>query len=365
MADLIWGKSTRAELTELLQSVLSKEERQSVEDERLYSFTYSAHQKELRIDDVFISLYNSDLYFRPKDIHKFAGKLIEMLENARNKDTFLDLLKALRNLVCFQNVLALPNFFNEKTIKLLTSFISFVPVSLPLLSWQEQEKQAPKSKSEAAVPPKPEEKPAPNEPKEDKEEKSPAGASSPDEAAAPPEIEQEQEAAAAPADEQKEETKEERVTTAREVEEEEKKPAEELAKEAENKNNREDEDKGHEDFDRTALIRNSSSLVFEIFIHITTHFKNTEFLVSCKDFNHMLFRVFNADERQAPESGQPNERVYNTEKVPPPSSSSRVGAHHDPKHHEVRDDREARVPVALWARDPDREALLLGAFRDR
>lgn len=68
----------------------------------MVEFIYSEFEKELRVDDIFIKVFNNDIYYRPRDpIHFLQSLLLAIHDHRENRDNLSELLRALRNLICF------------------------------------------------------------------------------------------------------------------------------------------------------------------------------------------------------------------------------------------------------------------------
>jgi len=113
--ELIWNEETRRELLETLQRQI-----QSVNDSPfavLLSFDYQSNKNELKVDDIFVRNFNGDIYFKPTNVQHFVKSLVERLEliysgktnltefSEKEFEDALELLKALRNLVQYQQIL--------------------------------------------------------------------------------------------------------------------------------------------------------------------------------------------------------------------------------------------------------------------
>ena len=73
-------------------------------------FDYEINKKELKIDDIFVKHFNSDIYFRPQNVRNFVDNLFTKLKKtlesgnfaemtAKQFDDVLEITKALRNLI--------------------------------------------------------------------------------------------------------------------------------------------------------------------------------------------------------------------------------------------------------------------------
>lgn len=90
---------------------------------------------DLRIENIFVKHYNSDIYFRPADANKFVQHLLQELSKRMNNrvylieldereyDHVLEITKALRNLMQYQNILNTTSFNFEENIALFCTMI--------------------------------------------------------------------------------------------------------------------------------------------------------------------------------------------------------------------------------------------------
>lgn len=74
-------------------------------------FDFEINKNELKIDDIFVKHFNSDIYFRPQNVRNFVNNLFSEIrdkvesENSRLEtdervfDNLLEMTKALRNLI--------------------------------------------------------------------------------------------------------------------------------------------------------------------------------------------------------------------------------------------------------------------------
>ena len=122
--ELIWNNTMRDELQDCLQvqlgiilasssgtaSEVSMGGEQLTFKSAINEFDYEINKKELKIDDIFVKHFNSDIYFRPQNVNNFVDNLFTALRKALQSGSFaemtakefddvLEITKALRNLI--------------------------------------------------------------------------------------------------------------------------------------------------------------------------------------------------------------------------------------------------------------------------
>jgi hypothetical protein len=126
--DLIWNERTRFELYQVLNKEIAdlENKKNAWKTSKLQVFRYAEQKNELRVDEIFITLFNKDIYFRPRDPISFLTHLIKELK-AKKDDivTSFELLRAARNLVCFQNITSVSNIVVQKLIDEISYFFDF------------------------------------------------------------------------------------------------------------------------------------------------------------------------------------------------------------------------------------------------
>lgn len=127
-SDLIWNQRTRDELRLILEKEIddinSKNTLWRVNPYQ--DFLYTEHNKELKVDDIFIRLLNKDIYFSHKHPHEFLVKLVDkVLEVQEDKLSAFEVLMAIRNCIASPSIVSVSDETKRQLTSLIPIFIDF------------------------------------------------------------------------------------------------------------------------------------------------------------------------------------------------------------------------------------------------
>ena len=84
------------------------------------------NKDQLKVENIFVRNFNQDVYFKPKDPINFSRNLMARLEEDKmiicegeTDDDCLEMLRAIKNLISYQNVLTTPGFDTDRLVTLL------------------------------------------------------------------------------------------------------------------------------------------------------------------------------------------------------------------------------------------------------
>lgn len=127
-SDLIWNQRTRDEF----RLILGKEI-EDINSDKTYwrtnpyqDFLYTDHNKELKVDNVFIRLLNKDVYFSHKQPEEFLVKLVDkVLEVQDDLLSAFEVLMAIRNCIASPSIVHVSDGTKKHLISLIPLFIDF------------------------------------------------------------------------------------------------------------------------------------------------------------------------------------------------------------------------------------------------
>ncbi|CDW89296.1 UNKNOWN [Stylonychia lemnae] len=133
--ELIWNDQSREELLKILTNQL-----QNIDfsfHDYIQKFDYSVNINELRVEGIFVKQFNSDIYYKPSDVNLFVKSLLEQLKQRVENthltdlsdqlfDDVLEITKAIRNLIQYQNILSNKTFgFFKDSISMFCQLVKF------------------------------------------------------------------------------------------------------------------------------------------------------------------------------------------------------------------------------------------------
>jgi len=121
----------REELQKCLADQFSHLEAFNVGQHVFDNFDYKINKDQLKVENIFVKNFNLDVYFRPKNPLSFVANLMEKLETDgqqlkdKAEDVF-EMLKAIKNLIQYQNILSTPNFEVNRVVTLICNLLTSI-----------------------------------------------------------------------------------------------------------------------------------------------------------------------------------------------------------------------------------------------